>query len=61
MQKVQKDIPIFLMYERCSRDHTDFLATRCEMGVLYNNYGIIGDVIVCMQFYVCNSTSFMLI
>ncbi len=34
-------------YERRSRDHTDFLCARCEMGVLYENYGIIGDIIVC--------------
>lgn len=33
-------------YERRSRDHTDFLCTRCEMGLLYDNYGIIGDIIV---------------
>ncbi len=39
------------IYEQRSRDHTDFLATRCEMNVLYDNYGIIGDVIVC-SFYV---------
>jgi hypothetical protein len=37
------------MYERRSHDHTDFLATVCEMGVLYDNYGIIGDVIVRFQ------------
>jgi hypothetical protein len=34
--------------ERRSRDHTDFLATRCEMRVLYDNYGIIGNIIVCI-------------
>jgi hypothetical protein len=34
------------VYERRSRDHTDFLCTMCEMGVLYNNYGIVGDIIV---------------
>lgn len=34
------------VYEQCSREHTDFLATRCEMGVLYDSYGIIGDIIV---------------
>ncbi len=34
------------VYERRSRDHTDFLATKCEMGVLYDNYGIIRDIIV---------------
>jgi hypothetical protein len=37
------------VYERRSRDHTDFLATMCEMGALYDNYGIIGDVIVRLQ------------
>ena len=36
------------VYERRSRAHTDFLCTRCEMGVLYDNYGIIGDVIICI-------------
>ncbi len=35
--------------ERRSRDHTDFLATRCEMSVLYDNYGIIGNIIVCIH------------
>ena len=35
--------------ERRSRAHTDFLCTRCEMGLLYDNYGIIGDVIVRIQ------------
>jgi len=35
-------------YERRSRDHTDFLCTRCEMGLLYDNYGIIGNIIVCI-------------
>lgn len=34
-------------YDRRSRAHTDFLCTRCEMGLLYDNYGIIGDIIVC--------------
>jgi len=34
------------IYERRSRAHTDFLCTKCEMGVLYDNYGIIGDIIV---------------
>ncbi len=34
------------IYEQRSRDHTDFLAMRCKMGVLYNNYGIIRDIIV---------------
>jgi len=34
-------------YERRSREHTDFLCTKCELGVLYDNYGIIGDIIVC--------------
>ena len=34
------------IYERRSRDHTDFLCTMCEMGVLYDNYGIVGDIIV---------------
>lgn len=35
-----------MFHDRRSRAHTDFVATRCEMGVLYENYGIIGDVIV---------------
>ena len=35
--------------ERCSRTHTDFLCTRCELGLLYDNYGIIGDIIVCIH------------
>ena len=35
-----------MYHERRSRAHTDFVATRCEMGVLYKDYGIIGDVIV---------------
>ncbi len=43
------------IYERRSRDHTDFLATKCEMGVLYDNYGIIGDIIASIVIY---STAF---
>jgi hypothetical protein len=34
------------VYERRSRAHTDFLCTNCEMGVLYDNYGIVGDIVV---------------
>lgn len=41
------------VYERRSRDHTDFLATKCEMGVLYDNYGIIGDIIVSIVIHIC--------
>jgi len=37
------------VYERRSRAHTDFLCTMCEMSVLYDNYGIIGDIIVRTQ------------
>ena len=33
-----------------SRNHTDFLATKCKMEVLYDNYGIIGDIIVVLWF-----------
>jgi hypothetical protein len=34
------------VYEWCSRAHTDFVCMNCEMGVLYDNYGIVGDIIV---------------
>ena len=34
-----------------SRVHTEFLIGKCELGVLYKDYGIVGDVVVCLQNY----------
>ena len=35
--------------DRRSRAHTDFLIGKCELSVLYKDYGIIGNVVVCIQ------------
>ena len=40
-------------YDRRSKAHTDYLCTRCEMSLLYENYGIIGDIIVCILPSIC--------
>jgi len=43
--------------ERRSRAHTDFLCTRCEMALLYDNYGIIGDIIVRVMYFLLYSSN----
>ena len=43
--------------DRRSRAHTDFLLGKCELSVLYKDYGIIGNVIVCIKLF--GSRSFL--
>ena len=32
---------------RCSREHTELLVHEFELGDLWEEYGIVGDVVVC--------------
>ena len=32
---------------RCSHDHTELLVSEFELGVLWDKYGLIGDIVVC--------------
>jgi hypothetical protein len=38
-------------YGRRSRDHTDMLVQELELGVLWDEYGLVGDVVVCIVSY----------
>ena len=33
---------------RRSRDHTELLVSELELGVLWDEYGLVGDIVVCL-------------
>jgi len=33
---------------RRSREHTELLVTNLELGVLWDEYGLVGDIVVCI-------------
>ena len=35
---------------RRSRDHTELLVSELELGVLWDEYGLVGDIVVCLFF-----------
>ena len=34
---------------RRSRDHTELLVSELELGVLWDEYGLVGDIVVCFS------------
>jgi hypothetical protein len=36
---------------RRSRDHTELLVSELELGVLWDEYGLVGDIVVCLFIY----------
>jgi hypothetical protein len=43
------------IYGRCSREHTDVLVETFELGVLWDEYGLVGDVVVCIISHVLSA------
>ena len=45
----------------CDREHTDMLVEMFELGQLWNEYGLIGDVVVCPHFCFVSYSSRLLL